>query len=120
MERTMMKSKIHRAVVTGSDLNYEGSIAIDTELAKEADLLEFEKVEIYNINTGARFSTYVIPGKPGEISLNGAAARLVQTGDLVIIVSYVNLTESEAKAHRPKVVFVDEKNRSLVATEVPH
>lgn len=118
MERTMMKSKIHRAVVTGSDLNYEGSIAIDTELAKEADLLEFEKVEIYNINTGARFSTYVIPGKPGEISLNGAAARLVQTGDLVIIVSYINLSDKDARSYRPKVVFVDEKNRNVAIPEL--
>lgn len=107
----MLKSKIHRAVVTGSDLNYEGSIAIDPALCAAADMLEFEKVEIYNINTGARFSTYVISGKPGEISLNGAAARLVQTGDLVIIVSFVNVEEGDIKPYKPKVVFVDEQNK---------
>lgn len=115
MLRTMLKSKIHRAVVTGSDLNYEGSIAIDTELCRKANLLEFEKVEIYNINTGARFSTYVIPGKAGEISLNGAAARLVQTGDLVIIASYVQLDEQQAGRYKPVVVFVDAKNAAVPA-----
>lgn len=110
MMRTMLKSKIHRAVVTGSDLNYEGSIAIDTELCKAADLLEFEKVEIYNINNGARFSTYVIPGRRGEVSLNGAAARMVQPGDLIIIASYVNLSDEEAKKIMPKLVMVGESN----------
>lgn len=115
MLRTMLKSKIHRAVVTGSDLNYEGSIAIDTELCRKANLLEFEKVEIYNINTGARFSTYVIPGKAGEISLNGAAARLVQTGDLVIIASYVQLDEQQAGRYKPVVIFVDAKNAAVPA-----
>ncbi|MCK6617634.1 MAG: aspartate 1-decarboxylase [Cyclobacteriaceae bacterium] len=113
MMRTMLKSKIHRAVVTGSDLNYEGSIAIDTELCKAADLLEFEKVEIYNINNGARFSTYVIPGRRGEVSLNGAAARMVQPGDLIIIASYVNLLDEEAKKIKPKIVMVDESNAPL-------
>ncbi|QOI97720.1 MAG: aspartate 1-decarboxylase [Flammeovirgaceae bacterium] len=113
MMRTMLKSKIHRAVVTGSDLNYEGSIAIDTELCKAADMLEFEKVEIYNINNGARFSTYVIPGRRGEISLNGAAARMVQPGDLIIIASYVNLPDDVAKKITPKIVMVDESNTLL-------
>lgn len=98
MYRTLLKSKIHRATVTGSDLNYEGSIAIDTALCRAANLVEFEKVDIYNINTGARFSTYVIYGAPGEISLNGAAARLVQAGDRLIIASYVQLNEEEVKA----------------------
>ncbi len=119
MIRTMLKSKIHRATVTGSDLNYEGSIAIDTELCKAADLLEFEKVEIYNINNGARFSTYVIPGRRGEVSLNGAAARMVQPGDLVIIASYVNLPDEEAKDLKPKIVLVTELNALVVQPEPP-
>jgi aspartate 1-decarboxylase len=117
MYRTLLKSKIHRAVVTGSDLNYEGSIAIDTQLWQPADLVELEKVDIYNINTGARFSTYVIPGKPGEISLNGAAARLVQPGDLIIIASYVQLANEEVKNHRPSIVFVDSNNRIVPSGE---
>lgn len=111
MYRTLLKSKIHRATVTGSDLNYEGSIAIDTALCRAANLVEFEKVDIYNINTGARFSTYVIPGAPGEISLNGAAARLVQTGDRIIIASYVQVREEEVKDFKPTVILVDEFNR---------
>ncbi|MGQ9644519.1 MAG: aspartate 1-decarboxylase [Ignavibacterium sp.] len=110
---TMLKSKIHRARVTDSDLNYEGSIAIDVKLMKAASLYEFEKVDIYNINNGERFSTYVIKGKPGEISLNGAAARLVQKGDLIIIASYIQILESEVKSYIPKIVLVDEKNRVI-------
>lgn len=117
MYRTLLKSKIHRAVVTGSDLNYEGSIAIDMALCREANLVEFEKVDIYNINTGARFSTYVIPGSPGEISLNGAAARMVQPGDRIIIASYVQVKEEELNAFRPKVVLVDDDNKSLQSAE---
>lgn len=108
----ILKSKIHRAVVTGSDMNYEGSIAIDKKLIKLANLNNFEKVEIYNINNGERFSTYVIPGKTGEISLNGAAARLVQKGDLIIIACYAQVDEKDVKSFKPKIVFVDEKNRS--------
>ena len=111
MQRTMLKSKIHRATVTGADMNYEGSIAIDKKLIEAANLLEFERVDIYNINSGARFSTYVILGDEGEISLNGAAARLVQPGDLVIIASYAEYEENELKTHNPKIVFVDERNR---------
>jgi aspartate 1-decarboxylase len=111
MFRTLLKSKIHRAVVTGSDLNYEGSIGIDKSLIKAADLMLFEKVEIYNINNGERFSTYVIEGKKGEISLNGAAARLVQKGDLIIIASYAVYNEDEEKNHKPKILIVDSKNR---------
>jgi aspartate 1-decarboxylase len=107
----MLKSKIHRATVTGADMNYEGSIAIDRKLIEAANLLDFERVDIYNINSGARFSTYVILGDEGEISLNGAAARLVQPGDLVIIASYAEYEENELKAHNPKIVFVDEKNK---------
>jgi aspartate 1-decarboxylase len=113
MNRTLLKSKIHRAKVTGADLNYEGSISIDEFLLKEADIVEFEKVEIYNINNGARFSTYVIPGKPGEISLNGAAARLVHQCDLVIIASYAIYDENELQLHRPKIVFVNDDNKLM-------
>ncbi|MCF8240542.1 MAG: aspartate 1-decarboxylase [Melioribacteraceae bacterium] len=113
MQVTLLKSKIHRATVTDSDLNYEGSIAIDTELIKEASLHEFEKVDIYNINNGERFSTYVIPGKKGEMSLNGAAARLVHKGDLVIIASYANYTPDEAKQHKPVLVFVNKENSKM-------
>lgn len=111
MYRTLLKSKIHRATVTGADLNYEGSIAIDTALCRAANLVEFEKVDIYNINNGARFSTYVIPGAPGEISLNGAAARMVQPGDRLIIASYVQLSEEELRQFKPTVVLVDDNNR---------
>jgi aspartate 1-decarboxylase len=106
----VLKSKIHRAVVTGADLNYEGSIAIDKKLIKAANLNKFERVEIYNINNGERFATYVIEGKDGEISLNGAAARLVQKNDLIIIACYAQLDEKEIKSYKPKIVFVDEKN----------
>ncbi|GIV37943.1 MAG: aspartate 1-decarboxylase [Cyclobacteriaceae bacterium] len=111
--RTLLKSKIHRAVVTGSDLNYEGSIAIDTALCQAANLAEFEKVDIYNIHTGARFSTYVIPGGPGEISLNGAAARLVQPGDRIIIASYVQVEEKDIMNFKPTVVLVNEHNKAF-------
>lgn len=106
----VLKSKIHRAVVTGADLNYEGSIAIDKKLIEAANLNKFEKVEIYNINNGERFATYVIEGKDGEISLNGAAARLVQKNDLIIIACYAQIDEREIKSYKPKIVFVDRKN----------
>ena len=108
---TLLKSKIHRAVVTGSDLNYEGSITIDKKLIEAANLNEFEKVEIYNINNGERFSTYVLFGKEGEVALNGAAARLVHKGDLIIIACYAMIDEKELKSFKPKIVFVDDKNR---------
>lgn len=107
---SLLKCKIHRATVTGADLDYEGSIGICPELIEKAGLLLNEKVEIYNCNNGARFATYVILGKKGEIALNGAAARLVIPGDLVIICSYCQMSSDEAKSHIPKVVFVDKKN----------
>jgi len=110
MERVLLKSKIHRAVVTDANLDYEGSISIDPVLCQRADLVEFERVDIYNCNNGNRFSTYVILGKPGEICLNGAAARLVHRGDLVIIASYAHYTPHEVTAHKPKLVFVDAHN----------
>ena len=104
MIRTLMKSKIHRAAVTQTDVNYNGSITIDRTLCLKADLLENEKVDIYNVNTGARFSTYVLYGKKGIIGVNGAAARLVQKGDLVIIVSYAQYAPEECVGHLPTVV----------------
>jgi aspartate 1-decarboxylase len=113
MIRTMLKSKIHRARVTGANLDYEGSIAIDTALCSLANLKIYEKVDIYNISTGARFSTYVIPGEEGEICLNGAAARLVQKNDLVIIASYSGYNEEELTGYTPKVILVDAENHAV-------
>jgi len=111
--RFMLKSKIHRARVTESNLEYEGSITIDNALMKVADLVPYEMVHIYNLNNGERFSTYVIPGRNGEIGLNGAAARKGQEGDFIIIASYTLMEETEVKTHRPKLIFVDEKNSIL-------
>jgi aspartate 1-decarboxylase len=113
MLRTMCKSKIHRATVTGADLHYVGSITIDPVLMDAADLREYEQVQVVNINNGARFETYVIPGVPGrgEICLNGAAARLVQPGDRVIVISYAQYDEAEMASYEPSFVFVDEENR---------
>ncbi|MDP8256983.1 MAG: aspartate 1-decarboxylase [Candidatus Alcyoniella australis] len=113
MKRTMLKSKIHRCVVTGADVHYEGSIAIDSELMAKADILPYEKLDIWNVDAGTRFSTYAIVGKPGsgEITVNGAAARLVAAGDKVIIASWLDLEPDEIAAHKPKLLFVDEHNR---------
>lgn len=112
MRLTLLKSKLHRARVTASDLNYEGSIAIAPELRRAAGFLLHERVEIYNVNNGARFATYVIGSrKRGEIMLNGAAARLVQPGDEVIIAAYAEFEPAEAETHRPTVVLLDAKNR---------
>ncbi|WP_077369121.1 aspartate 1-decarboxylase [Anaerosalibacter sp. Marseille-P3206] len=115
MQITMLKSKIHRATVTDANLDYVGSITIDEKLMKEANLFENEKVQIVNINNGERFETYVIkgPSGKGDICLNGAAARLVQPKDKIIIMSYCIIDESEAKNFSPKVVFVDENNNSI-------
>lgn len=112
MRLTLLKAKLHRATVTAADLNYEGSIALGPNLRKAAGLLEFERVEIYNITNGARFATYVIAGeRQGEVMLNGAAARLVQPGDQVIIAAYADFTPEEARGHQPTVVLLDAKNR---------
>ena len=113
MLRTMCKSKIHRATVTGADLNYVGSITVDPVLMEAADLLEYELVHVVNVNNGARLETYVIPGVPGagEICLNGAAARLVHPGDKVIVISYAQYDEKEMEKYRPIFIFVDEQNR---------
>ncbi len=113
MNIEVLKSKIHRATVTMADLNYIGSIAIDEDIMDAANLIENEKVSIYNISNGERFSTYVIKGerKSGIISLNGAAARKVQIDDLVIIVSYASMDFETAKTFKPSIVFPDENNR---------
>lgn len=110
MRVTMLKAKIHRATVTDANLNYEGSISIDPQLCEAAHLLPFEKVEIYNCNNGERFATYVIHGQPGEICLNGAAARRVQRGDLVIIAAYCEMEQEQAFQHKPQLVMVDSEN----------
>lgn len=123
MFRMMMKSKIHRATVTEANLQYVGSITIDSELMEQADILPNEKVQIVNNNNGARFETYVIPGErhSGVICLNGAAARQVQVGDQVIIISYGVLTDEAAHTYKPKVIFVNENNQSTrIETEEVH
>lgn len=111
MQRTMMKSKIHRATVTGADLNYVGSITLDPALMEAADVLEHEQVHVLDLDNGARFETYTIRGGPGDVILNGAAARLVHTGDRVIVISYAAYEEAELARYEPKVVHVDERNR---------
>ncbi|HEY0826608.1 MAG TPA: aspartate 1-decarboxylase [Bacilli bacterium] len=115
MFRTMMKSKIHRATVTEANLNYVGSITIDEDLMETADLLHNEKVQIVDNNNGARFETYVIAGARGTgvMCLNGAAARLVQPGDTVIVISYAMMTNEQAKIHQPTVVVVDANNKVI-------
>jgi len=110
MKTTFLKSKLHRATVTDADLNYEGSISIDPKLCERAGFYKFEKVEIYNCNNGARFSTYVIHGKEGEVCLNGAAARMAQKGDLVIICSYVDLDTNEIEGHKANIVLMGKSN----------
>lgn len=115
MYRTMLKSKIHRATVTQADLHYVGSVTIDADLMDAADLLAGEQVAVLDITNGARLETYVIAGPRGSgvIGINGAAARLVAEGDLVILISYCTVTEAEARELRPKVVFVDASNRLI-------
>lgn len=115
MDRKMLKSKIHRATVTGADLHYEGSITIDKDLMEAADIIAYEAVCIWDVNNGSRFETYAIEGERGSgvICINGAAARMVAPQDLVIIASFVNMSNAEALAHEPKLVFVDDKNRML-------
>ena len=124
MFRTMLGGKIHRATVTEADLNYVGSITVDQDLLDAAGILVNEKVAIVNNNNGERFETYTIPGERGSgvVCLNGAAARRVQKGAIVIIMSYVMLSEPEIAAHEPKVVLVDEHNkiRDILSYEPPH
>jgi aspartate 1-decarboxylase len=111
VRRRMLNAKIHRATVTAADLNYVGSVSIDPVLLHAAGILEYEQVGVLNVMTGARFETYAIVGGPGEICLNGAAARLAQVGDLVILVTYADLADEELKGHRPTIVHVDGNNR---------
>ena len=113
MQRIMLRAKIHRATVTECDLNYEGSCGIDEDLLEAADIREFEKIELYNVNNGERFSTYAIRGKrgSGEISLNGAAARRAHLGDLLIICTYAPMSQEEVQQYVPRIVFVDDRNR---------
>ncbi len=108
--RVMLKSKIHRAYITDCNIDYEGSITIDKELMEEADILPYERVEVLNINNGARFDTYAIEGEKGEICINGAAARLALKGDTVIILTYSSIEDDEAGNITPKLVYVDGKN----------
>ena len=109
----MLNSKIHRATITDTSIDYEGSITIDERLMKEANMLPFEQVRIYNISNGERFETYTLPGKDGsgEICVNGAAARKVSKGDLIIIVSYLIMNEEEAGRHKPMCILVDSNNK---------
>jgi aspartate 1-decarboxylase len=118
--RTMLKSKIHRARVTEVDLDYEGSITIDRSLMDASDILPFEKVEVLNINNGARFSTYAIEGEAdsGVIGINGAAARLVAKGDMVIILSYCQVPDDEATGMTPCIVRVDSQNRIIESSPI--
>lgn len=113
MRRVMMKSKIHRATVTGADLDYVGSITLAPDLMRRADVLEFEQVAVLDIDNGNRFETYVITGGPGDVVLNGAAARLVQPGDRVIVITYAQYDESELEGYTPRVVLVDDANRPV-------
>ncbi len=112
MQRTFLKSKIHRARITEANLYYEGSFTIDVEILSEADILPYEKVSVVNINNGERFETYVIPGEAGhrDFCLNGAAARKGAVGDEVIIISYVNLTNEEINNHKPTILLLDNNN----------
>jgi aspartate 1-decarboxylase len=111
MRRRMMKSKIHRATVTDADLNYVGSISLDPELMRLADILEWEQVTVLDIDNGARFETYAILGGPGQVCLNGAAARLVHRGDKVIVLTYADYERDELEGFAPRVVHVDRRNR---------
>ena len=117
MNRTMMKSKVHRATITGANLEYVGSITLDRTLMELADIREFEQVAVLDIDNGARFETYAMEGGPGDVILNGAAARLVQPGDRVIIITYAVYDEAELASYAPRIVHVDEANRPIAADE---
>ena len=113
MTRFMFKSKIHRAVVTAADVHYEGSITIDANLLEAADILHYEQVHVWNVSRGARLVTYALAGEPGSgtVCVNGAGAHLVHPGDVVIIATFTEMEDAQARSHRPRVVFVDDKNR---------
>jgi aspartate 1-decarboxylase len=114
MHRIMMKSKIHRTTITSADLNYVGSITLDPRLMELADIRENEQVHVLDIDNGARFETYAIKGGPGDIIVNGAAARLVHRGDKIIVITYAQYDEAELEAYAPLVVHVDDDNRPIV------
>jgi aspartate 1-decarboxylase len=118
MRRRMMKSKIHRATVTDANLNYVGSISLDTDLMRLADILEWEQVAVLDIDNGARFETYAIAGEPGQVCLNGAAARLVHPGDKVIIITYADYEDAELDGFQPAIVHVDAGNQPLPSLTV--
>lgn len=119
MQRKMLKSKIHRATLTGADLQYEGSITIDKDLMEAADIIPYEAVCVWDVTNGSRLETYAIEGERGSgvVCVNGAAARLVAPNDLVIIASFVDMDNAEALKHEPKLVFVDERNKMLPARD---
>lgn len=119
MTISMLKAKIHRATVTQAELNYVGSITVDVELLEQSGIMEYERVHIVDINNGSRFETYTIAGERGSgvMCLNGAAARMVQTGDKIILMAYADVTPDEAKEMKPTVVFVDDKNQ---VSEITH
>lgn len=119
MQRVMLKSKIHRATVTGSDLHYVGSITIDADLLEAADILEHEQVHVVDIDNGARFETYTIAGArgSGEIKINGAAARLVHTGDTIIVISYAQYDQVDLERYEPKVVHVEAKTNRIITVD---
>jgi aspartate 1-decarboxylase len=113
MRRDMLRAKVHRIKVTERDIEYEGSLSLDTELMKAADMLPFERIDVYDVDNGNRFSTYLIEGRPGsgDCCVNGAAARLVEIGDKLIIAAFCSLDESDVREHRPKLVMIGEENK---------
>ncbi len=115
MRRRLMKSKIHRATITSADLHYEGSLTLDTDLMDAADLVEYEEIQVVNVNNGSRFTTYVIPGPAGSgvLQLNGAAARLGMPGDVVILIAYADVEDVDVAEFHPSVVFVNADNRAM-------
>jgi aspartate 1-decarboxylase len=119
MQRVMLKSKIHRATITGSDLHYVGSITLDAELLEAADMLEHEQVHVLDIDNGARFETYTIAGERGSgvVQINGAAARLVHAGDTVIVISYAHYDETELKSYEPRVVHVQARTNRIITVD---
>ena len=119
MQRIMMKSKLHRARVTNADLEYEGSMSIDEDLMRLADIVPYEQIKVYNVNNGARFDTYAIAGPAGSgvMCLNGAAARMGARGDRVIVVTYAHMDETEAARYTPKVVLLDSDNKPLPGSQ---
>jgi aspartate 1-decarboxylase len=119
MNRTMLKSKIHRCRITGSDLNYVGSITVDADLLEAADILEHEQVHVVDVDNGARFETYTIAGRrgSGEIKVNGAAARLVHSGDTIIVISYASYDRADLETYEPKVVHVNAQNEIVTVDD---